>query len=408
MVPSTKFAFNKRKIFICHGYHLLLPIQYSKIFFFAILSFIFGVFVASFLVIPKFIVWEVFILGIAYCLLFLTLYWQKLQSPGVCKLLRGIALGLCLIFFGLGILRTINFDTKLDGRLFLYQNLQGVKLLATTEDSYFSAIKNKMREAINANLPNPQNAILSGILLGDKASFSKEWKQKLSNTGTSHIVAVSGMNIVMLSSILVGFGVILGFYRNQSLWGALILIWFFIALIGFQVSAIRAGVMGSILILCQILGRQGASFRALCLAVCLMLAINPTLLRYSLSFQLSVLATLGLIQLSPIIEAKLKEIKLISILELPQVIATSLAAQIFTMPFLIYSFNSISLVGLFVNILIVPLLPIVMVLGIIFLLGALIYNPLGVVLAWPVGVLLSFVVWIIEIFSKIPFAVLRF
>lgn len=370
--------------------------QYSKIFFFAVLLFIFGVLTASFLTIPKFIIWEFFILGALYSafFLFLNLRWKEYR-----KFLKGITFGLCLIFFSFGIFR---------GSEVITQNLQGGSLPAKPALSYFDSTKEKFREVINTNLPNPQNAILAGILLGDKASFSKEWKQKLSNTGTSHIVAVSGMNIVMLSSILVVLGVAFGLYRGQALFFSLIFVWLFIALIGFQVSAIRAGIMGSILILCQILGRQGASFRVLVLAVAIITAINPALLRYSLSFQLSVLATLGLIQLSPAIEAKFKKIEFITATGLPQLLATSLAAQVFTMPLLIYTFGGISLVGLPVNLLIVPLLPIVMVLGIGFLLFGLLSASLAVILAWPVGALLSFIVWVIDVFSKIPFATLRF
>ncbi len=297
---------------------------------------------------------------------------------------------MCLIALGLGLFRGSAAITRAN----LAKTLQSQPPAA----SYFTSVKEKLREVINSNLPNPQSAILSGILLGDKLNISKEWKQKLANTGTSHIVAVSGMNIIILAEILVGFGVLVGLFRQQALWFSLILIWFFIALIGFQASAIRAGIMGSILIFCQILGRQGVSFRALCLAVAIMLAIQPELLRYSLSFQLSVLATLGLIQIGPIIQSKVKS----------EIISAALSAQVFTLPLLIYSFNSISLVGLVVNVLIVPLLPLIMVLGLVFLAGALIYSPLGVVLAWPVGIFLSLAVWLIEIFSKIPFSVLRF
>ena len=280
--------------------------------------------------------------------------------------------------------------------------------LTACEAGFFCSVKEKFRTAINSNLNQPQASILSGILLGDKLNISKDWKQKMANTGTSHIVAVSGMNIVMLSSILVVLGVALGLYRGQALWFSLILIWLFIALIGFQVSAIRAGIMGSILIICSLLGRQNASFRALVLAVAIMLAINPTLLRYSLSFQLSVLATLGLIQLSPVIKNKLSKLKIFgNNKEFTEVVSTAISAQIFTLPLLIYTFNAVSLVGLPVNLLIVPLLPIVMVLGIVFLLFGLFNTAIAVILAWPVGALLSFIVWIIDIFSKVPFAVLR-
>ncbi|MDO8524365.1 MAG: ComEC/Rec2 family competence protein [bacterium] len=260
------------------------------------------------------------------------------------------------------------------------------------------SLKEKFREVINSNLKQPEASILSGILLGDKLNISQEWKQKMANTGTSHIVAVSGMNIVMLAQILVVLGVTLGLYRGQALWFSLILIWLFIALIGFQVSAVRAGIMGSILIVCQLLGRQNASFRALVLAVSLMLAIDPTLLRYSLSFQLSVLATLGLIHLGPAIKRKVHY----------EIISTTLSAQIFTIPLLIYSFGYVSLVGLPVNLLVVPLIPAVMILGIVFLIFGLFNGVLAAILAWPVSILLSLMVWLIDIFSKIPFAILRF
>ncbi len=260
------------------------------------------------------------------------------------------------------------------------------------------SLKEKFRKIINTNLPNPEAAILSGILLGDKLSISKEWKQKMANTGTSHIVAVSGMNIVMLAQILVVLGVALGLYRGQALWFSLILIWLFITLIGFQPSAVRAGIMGSILIVCGLLGRQNASFRALVLAIAIMLAVDPTLLRYSLSFQLSVLATLGLIHLGPVIKRKVHY----------EIISTTLSAQIFTTPLLIYSFGYVSLIGLAVNILVVPLISPVMILGIIFLISGLFSGVLAVILAWPVSILLSLMVWLINIFSKIPFATVHF
>ena len=335
--------------------------------------------------IPKFIIWEFFVLGVFYFSFFLFL---SLRGTDPRKFLQGIALGLCLISFGFGLFRGAGVITE---------NLQGGSLLANPSPAYFNNIKEKFRETINSNLPNPQGAILSGVLLGDKASFSNEWKQKLSNTGTSHIVAVSGMNIVMLSAILVILGVAIGLYRRQAMFLSLILIWLFIALVGFQPSAVRAGIMGSILIFCGILGRRGASFRVLVLAVAIMTAINPILLRHSLSFQLSVLATFGLIQLSPIIYKKVKS----------ETLATALSAQVFTLPLLIYSFSGISLVGLPVNLLIVPLLPAVMILGIVFLLFGLLNAAIAAILAWPVGVLLSFIVWVIDVFSKIPFAIFR-
>lgn len=364
-------------------------IKNSKIFFFANLSFILGILTVSFFAVPEFIVWEFFILGAFYFSLFL---FKSHKQQSYHWLFKGVVLGLCLMTFSLGLFRGLDLSYGMKSKK------ENFSISFEKKFACFSFVKEKFRQAINNGFPNPQGAILAGVLLGDRASFSKEWKEKLSNTGTSHIVAVSGMNIVMLSAIAVSFFVLLGLYRTQALIVSLVFVWLFIALVGFQVSAVRAGVMGSILILCRILGRQGASFRALVLAVALMLAISPELLRYSLSFQLSVLATSGLIHLGVLFREKLKS----------ETIASTFSAQIFTLPVLIYDFGRISLLGVFVNILIVPLLSLVMVLGIGFLTLNFFSSQVAAILSWPLGALLSFIVWVIDIFSRIPFAVFSF
>jgi len=93
---------------------------------------------------------------------------------------------------------------------------------------------------------------------------------------------------------------------------------------------------------------------------------------------------------------------------LPAVMSPFLSAQVFVLPLLIYNFGYISLVGFVVNIFIAPLILPIMVLGFIFLLFGALSSALAIVLAWPVGVLLSLMVDIVDIFSKMPWAVWRF
>jgi len=372
----------------------------SKILFFALLAFIVGVGVGSFWAIPSFIIGELFVLGFFYFLFFLLWGIYDIGHHKTPRyFLAGIALGLCLLALGFGCWRAEGVSTA--------------KITDTHKDdisSFFAlgAVKEKFREVIKNNLPSPQSAILGGILLGDKLNISREWKQKLSYTATSHIVAVSGMHIIILTQIIVGLGIIMGLYRQQALWLSLNIIWLFTALIGFPASAVRAAVMGSFLLLCQILGRQSAGLRALILAVALMLAIQPHLLRYNLGFQLSVLATLGLIHFGGLVEKALERIKIFYVLGLPAVMSPFLSAQVFVLPLLIYNFGYISLVGFVVNIFIAPLILPIMVLGFIFLLFGALSSALAIVLAWPVGVLLSLMVDIVDIFSKMPWAVWRF
>jgi len=108
------------------------------------------------------------------------------------------------------------------------------------------------------------------------------------------------------------------------------------------------------------------------------------------------------------VEKALERIKIFYVLGLPAVMSPFLSAQVFVLPLLIYNFGYISLVGFVVNIFIAPLILPIMVLGFIFLLFGSLSSALATVLAWPVGVLLSLMVDIVDVFSKMPWAVWRF
>jgi hypothetical protein len=168
----------------------------SKTFLYFLLSFIGGVFISSFLDIPKFIIYELFILGIFYSLLF---FKQKAI----------IVFALCLIILGLGILRTETSKLSEIGSLTVHKNQE-----------HFFSLKQKFREVIYQNFSPPHSTILAAILLGDKGKISKDWKQKLNRAGVRHITAISGMHIVILSQILLWLAIFLGLYRGQAFYFA--------------------------------------------------------------------------------------------------------------------------------------------------------------------------------------------
>jgi len=262
--------------------------------------------------------------------------------------------------------------------------------------------KNKLRESIYQNLSPPQSSILGAVILGDKRRISGEWKEKLNYAGVRHLTAVSGMHVAILTSVLMTLLIGLGLWRKQAFFVAIILIALFIIMTGLQPSAVRAGIMGGLFLLAQFLGRQNVSSRAVVFAGTVMLAQNPLLLRLDVGFQLSFLAMMGIIYLLPIFQDWLKKIP--NLFQFKNILAMTLSAQVFTLPILIYNFGYLSRIAPITNILIVPFLPYVMVLGFIFAMSGVFWQPLGWVLSWPAWLLLTYAIKIIDSFANVSWA----
>ena len=276
--------------------------------------------------------------------------------------------------------------------------------------------KNKLRESIFQNLSPPQSSILGAIILGDKRQISEQWKEKLNITGTRHITCVSGMHIIILAGILMWLGMALGLWRTQAFYFAILFLVLFIVMVGAPASAIRAGIMGGILLLAQYLGRMNTSSRAIVFVAAAMLFANPLLLKSDVGFQLSFLAVMGIIYLMPIFQnwfsrssfdsQNLSELTKNSINFIKNILAMTLSAQVFTLPIIIYNFGYMSLVSLITNILIVPLVPFIMIFGFVSGLLGIVWQTLGWIFSWPAWFLLTYVTKIIDFFSQLPFAYL--
>jgi competence protein ComEC len=216
------------------------------------------------------------------------------------------------------------------------------------------------------------------------------------------------MNVVILANILMGLGLIFGLWRGQAFYFALIFIILFIIMVGAPPSALRAGIMGGVVLFAQKAGRLSQAQRLLIIAATLMLAFNPLLLKFDIGFQLSFLATLGIAKLYPYLNEKLSFIpKKLDILEIKSTVAMTIPAVIFTAPILAYNFGQLSIVSIFTNILVVPTLGFAFGLGFFAAIAGIIFHPLGQIFFWPVWLLLEYAYRIIEWSAKIPFAVME-
>jgi len=270
------------------------------------------------------------------------------------------------------------------------------------------SFKERLRESIYQNLSPPQSSILSSMILGDKRRMSDSLKEKLNIAGVRHITAISGMHITILSVVLMQFLIGIGFWRGQAFYLTIILLALFILMVGLPSSAIRAGIMVGFFLLAQKIGRKSSSSRVVVFAATGILAVNPLLLRFDVGFQLSFLAVMGIIYLGPSFQNWLKKIPEKEFINLRSIISMTLAAQIFTLPILVYNFGRISLVAPIANILILPLLPFIIGLGFLFGLGGIIFQSLGQVLSWFCWLLLTYIVKVIDLFSGFSFSSFTF
>lgn len=267
------------------------------------------------------------------------------------------------------------------------------------------SFKNKIKITVEKIMPLPEVAILEALTLGNKRSLTDNLKEQFNITGTRHVVAISGMHIIILSGALMFLLIILGLRRGQAFYFTLAVLILFIIMVGAPTSAIRAGIMGGILLFAQKVGRFNSSGRAIVFAATIMLILNPLLMKFDVGFQLSFLAVLGIIYIKPILDKWIKKItKKEESNGAIQIITMTLAAQVATLPILVYNFGRISFISPLSNILIVPLLPYVMGAGIVFSLLTFTWSFLGKILIWPTWFIFAYITKLVELCSKIPFA----
>lgn len=281
----------------------------------------------------------------------------------------------------------------------------------TLDSLIYSAIlnfKEKTRHSIRRIFLPPHSSILEGVLLGDKGAVSQELKEKFRITGLSHIIAVSGMHVVILSSIIMSLLIFIGLKRGQAFYGALFFILSYVVLVGLPSSAVRAGIMGIIYLLAQKIGRQTMSPRIVVLAASFMLFLNPLLLFYDIGFQLSFMAVLGLIYLEPLLRHFFKSLIFnffkIKIKEKYEsfimIFSATVSAQIFTLPIIVYNFGNFSFISPITNALVLPVVFGIMFFGFISALTGIFSFTVSWIIALPCYFLLSYFFWIIDIFSK--------
>ncbi len=258
-------------------------------------------------------------------------------------------------------------------------------------------LKEKTVGVFQKVLPSERAAFLSGITLGERAEFSKELKEQMKNSGTTHLVALSGYNISII--ILAAFNVFIFFGRRWAFVLSVLLVIVFVLMTGAEASVVRAALMGGIALTAQQIGRLYSFRNAIAVAAFLMVLQNPKVLSFDIGFQLSFMALIGIVYLMPAIKKLLRFAEEPGFLSWRENFLTTVSAQLAVAPLLVFYFGNFSPLSFLANVLVLTIIPLTMTLG--FLLGVLgfIYFPLSLVFGWFINLFLYYEIFIIKLFG---------
>ncbi len=256
--------------------------------------------------------------------------------------------------------------------------------------------REKWVSVLEKTLPAPMSSLAAGILLGVKGQMPYEFYQQLVNTGTLHIVAASGFNVMIVAAVLMTLAKKI-FRRGVAIGVGIGGIVFYVLLAGSSASVVRAGIMGSLTLMAYYFGRPADAKRLLWVTAGVILLVNPLML-VDIGFQLSIAATAGLLYIEPWIQNHKSKILKFSNLGidsfLNDYLYPTLAASIATLPIILWHFGRVSWISPLVNLLVLPVVPLIMLLSALTLIG-------GQMVAWIAYVPLAYLVWVIELFGGI-------
>ncbi len=268
-------------------------------------------------------------------------------------------------------------------------------LVDLSNSNNFQSLRKTLSIGVRKHLPRENSALVLGLVLGiNELYFLPEFRELLINTGTIHVVVASGFNISLVAVLLTKSA---GTKYGVRAFFAIVVGTFLYSLItGFDPPIFRAWLMAVVTFTFNNFGRSVNSIRILIFTALVMLLLNPMYL-FSLSFQLSFLATFGILYYSDLFDHIFKHTKGSF---LRQDFVTTVSAQVFVLPLLLNTIGSISLLGFVVNPLTLWLIPLATMLGFVFVLSILFSTVISSILAIPLFLLTELFIILLEFFDS--------
>lgn len=301
--------------------------------------------------------------------------------------------------------RTFDYVSYLekDG-IFSMMNFPNVEVVAHGEGnkivSSLFVIKHAFLDGVSQVVPEPHSSLLGGLLVGAKHSLGKELETDFRTAGVIHIIVLSGYNITLVAYFFMSvFSFFTARFRAAS---GVASIFLFTIMTGAGAATVRASLMAGLIVFARATGRTADVLHLLFIAGFFMVLWNPHILLHDPSFQLSFLATLGLLLLSEKISTRITFIPKKFLLR--EITAATLSTQIFVLPLLLYQTGQLSLVALPANLFILSAIPGAMLFGFLTGITSFISISVASLFGFITYLFLAYILGAVNFFSHLPFA----
>ena len=310
-----------------------------------------------------------------------------------------------------------------------YLTPSGITCFLTEIPRFLTGLTYKIKEKglvfLSNNLKPTQAGIFSAMILGERSKVPLRIRRLFVQTGTVHILAISGLHVGVIAFILDLFLKVLRLRRRARYLTIIFLLILYCLLTGARPSVIRATIMAIVLLASFLLSRETQILHSLSQAALVILVLNPRQL-FNLSFQLSFISVISIVCLSPLIRrsfdadyhgysARIATDKSVDIRKknlwtsaikrfLSSAFSVSFAVWLGLLPFIAYYFKIISPVTILANLVVVPYLALVIALGFSLLFVGMAIPPWAPVFAAPANLSIVVLIQIVKFFNKIPWA----
>ena len=273
-------------------------------------------------------------------------------------------------------------------------------------------VREEMAASLGRSLPEPRASLAQALLLGIRGGLPSELREDFAKTGTTHLLAISGLHVgILVGLVSLGSAALLGRRGQIYIVIPLLFVWVYAVLTGFPPPVVRAAIMASLYLWAILLGRQRSGLTALSGAAAIMVTVDPDILE-EVSFQLSFVSMAGLLLLGPWFRAG--GLRLVArywepegvaggvVKFLVEASAISLAVILATFPIIGFNFQFLSPVGLPATVPVLPVLPFVLVSSLAVAVAGIFSETAGQILAWGTWPWLSWMTGVIRAFAWVP------
>lgn len=277
-----------------------------------------------------------------------------------------------------------------------FANLQVLR----RDNSWVNDLRRRFAAGMQSALPEPLASFSLGLLIGQRSTLPDDVNDQLRAVGLTHIIAVSGYNLTVI--VMACRKLFANRSKFQATASCLALMALFLLMTGFSPPIVRASVISVLGLWAWYYGRELQAFVLLMVGGAITVIANPLYLWGNISWYLSFLSFFGVLIIGPLLTRRIYKAREPGLLG--SIVVETLCASVMVIPYVLYVFGQTSLVSLPANVLVVPLIPIAMVLGMVAGLSGMLVASLAGWLAWPAVLLMTYMLDVAALLAGVPHA----